>query len=135
MELTFPHRKPIDKLQGDPSPGPGKENAEERIIERMLKQSSHTSVSRKEISFRFVNTHPINPGSVCAVLAAIVVALSSPSRQGPEPTYAEIKNYVLYAYNKESEVIWKKAVPGLPDWRSTTPFDPERSYPKRFLSV
>ena len=51
------------------------------------------------------------------------------------PTYAEIKNYVLYAYNKEAEVIWKKGVPGMPDWTSTNLPIPGMNLPKRFLSV
>jgi hypothetical protein len=117
--------------------GLARRTPEERIIEAYADAVEPYKRPLAKRFIRFVNTHPYQSGGAfVAVLAAIVVVLSFTVRtKDQNPTYAEIKNYVLYAYNNEAEVIWKKGVPGLPDWHSTTPFDPERSYPKRFLSV
>jgi hypothetical protein len=138
MELNVPPSEADRQAAGRILPrGLARRTPEERIIEAYAEAVEPYKRPLAKRFIRFVNTHPYQSGGAfVAVLAAIVVALSfTVPTKDQNPTYAEIKNYVLYAYNKEAEVIWKKGVPGLPDWRSTTPFDPERSYPKRFLSV
>jgi hypothetical protein len=117
--------------------GLARKTPEERIIEAYAEAVEPYKRPLAKRFIRFVNTHPYQSGGAfVAALAAIVVVLSlTVQTKDQNPTYAEIKNNVLYAYNKETEVIWKKGVPGLPDCNSRNPLDRETTYPSRQLSV
>lgn len=114
-----------------------KRTPEERIIEAY---ADVVEPYRRPIAkrfFRSIRLHPYQSSGAFLVAGAALALLYTiliPAKD-KNPTYAEIKNYVLYAYNKEAEVIWKKGVPGLPDWTSRNAADRERGFPMRRLSV
>jgi hypothetical protein len=96
---------------------------EERVVEAygLSVEPVRRSIGRRIA--RFAGLHPYRSGMALTAFAAVVVTLFSLSSHPKDrnPTYAEIKNYVLSVYNKEADVIWKKGVPGMPDWTSNTP--------------
>ena len=114
-----------------------KKSPEERIIEAY---ADVVEPYKRPIAMRFlrlIKLYPYRSGGALVVAGAalaLLLTIFTPTKD-KNPTYAEIKNYVLYVYNKEAEVIWKKGVPGLPDWNSRKPPDSERNYPKRYLAV
>jgi hypothetical protein len=110
---------------------------EERIIEAYADVVEPYKRPIADRFVRFIRLHPYqSSGAILIVGAALalLVAVFTPVKD-KNPTYAEIKNYVLYVYNKEAEVLWKKGVPGMPDWTSRTIPSLDQNYPKRFLSV
>ncbi len=114
-----------------------KRTPEERIIEAYADVVEPYKRSTARRFFRSITLHPYQSSGallVAGAALALLYTILTPTKD-KNPTYAEIKNYVLYAYNRESEVIWKKGVPGMPDWTSRNMPDHERGTPMRFLSV
>jgi hypothetical protein len=114
-----------------------KRTPEERIIDAyadVVEPYKRPIVGR---FLRSIRLHPYQSSGAFLVVGAALALLFTIFTPGKDqnPTYAEIKNYVLYVYNMEAEVIWKKGVPGMPDWTSRNAADHERTYPIRFLSV
>jgi hypothetical protein len=86
---------------------------------------------------KFMAAHPYQTGSAVVALAAALAVIATVTFRSKDqnPTYAEIKNHILYAYNRDAEVIWKKAVLGSPDWTSRTVPNNDAEYRYRYLSV
>lgn len=66
---------------------------------------------------RYIQVHPVRfVGATTFTTAAMVLALLAVRPlKDTNPSFAEVKDYVLTAYNKEAEVLWTKGVLGIPD--------------------
>lgn len=112
-------------------------NPEERIIEAYgdLVEPYRTPFAGQ--LRKYIRVHPYQSSGALVFVAATMALLFSillPSKD-QNPKFAEVKNYVLYAYNKEAEVLWKRGVPGVPDWSSQSSPIRDANYPKRHLLV
>jgi hypothetical protein len=73
---------------------------------------------------RYIALHPIRAVGGTSLAAAIVtLALLSGRPSGSDnPTFAEVKNYVLTVFNKEGKTLWTKSVVGIPNGTTETKF-------------
>ncbi len=78
----------------------------------------------------FVRYNPLKfSGSLVLVGAVIAVTLyyKKPEMKYINPTLAIIKENVLYVYNEMGDVLWKKGVPGMKDYRTDFSFDNQKA--------
>jgi hypothetical protein len=70
-----------------------------------------------------------------AALAMLTMTLTRGTKD-MNPTFADVKNGVLTAYNKEGEKIWTKAAFGIPDWKYPFSFQrPTDQFSIRFVGI
>lgn len=78
---------------------------------------------------RYIQIHPIRSVvrlSMAACLAALALFVVKPFKD-ENPVFAEVKNYVLYAYNKDGDNLWTKGAVGMKN-RQSTMDDPDQEY-------
>jgi len=87
--------------------------------------------------FRAVRMYPTRSagGAVLLVALALLVFSVLPARRDANPYFAEIRSYVLTVYNRESEILWTKPVPGVPDWGTNSQGPRVGEDPNRYLLV
>jgi hypothetical protein len=85
---------------------------------------------------RYIQFHPLRVASGFSLAASLVFAtlLLRPIFKDTNPVYAKIEKYVLTVLNKDSEVLWKKSVIGVPDCSSEDKYHKEDEL-RRFLLI
>ncbi len=70
---------------------------------------------------RYIQIHPVRTAvrfSLAACLAALAIFIVKPFKDS-NPVFAEVKNYILYTYNKDGEKLWTKGAVGMKNRQST----------------
>lgn len=98
-------------------------NGSYEIIER-------TKKSVVKLIGDFVRYNPLKfSGSLALVgaLIAVILYYRKPELKYVNPTLAIIKENVLYVYNEIGDLLWKKGVPGMADYRTDNSFDNQKA--------
>ena len=78
----------------------------------------------------FIRYNPLKFSGSLALTAAIIAMIlyyKKPDVKYVNPTLAIIKENVLYVYNEIGDVLWKKGVPGMKDYRTDRSFDNQKA--------
>lgn len=62
------------------------------------------------------------------LIVALFLITKKPDIKNINPTLAVIKDNVLSVYNEMGDLMWKRGVPGMPDYRTDKPYEGQKLY-------
>ncbi len=78
----------------------------------------------------FIRYNPLKFSGLVVLVAALIVVIlyyKKPDTKYVNPTLAIIKENVLYVYNEMGDILWKKGVPGMKDYRTDRSFESQNA--------